>query len=167
MRFSQIVSVRDSIPVMVGKLHSVLIAQSEYQRGVPLVVTGLLFKEAYAAGRDIEEAVASTSDEQGEQDDVGRVVEIVCVSLAATMRDTYVGTGKRSARVFEQYMETVREILLGKFGGNGVDGVSYYEHLKLRMPGLSKADYAKHHRIVLEYLMKRAKKHMIRELNRN
>lgn len=164
VRFSQIVSVRDSIPAMVEKLHRVLIAQSDYHRAVPLVAAALLFKEAYAAGKDAEEAVASTYDDQSEQDEIGCVAVIVCRSLATKTRDTYVGTGKRSAKVFEQYIETVREILLGEFCGQGADGVSYYEHLKTKMPGLSKATYAKRHRTVLEYLARQAKDDMIIEL---
>jgi hypothetical protein len=164
-RFSQIVSVRDSIPVMVEKLHRVLLAEAEFQRAVPFVIAGLLFKEAYAVGAEVEEAETITSDPLVEED-VNRIADSVCRSLATATRETYVGNGKRTSKVFEFYIETVREIMLGEFGGSASYGVSYYEHLKARMPGLSKAAYSRDHRTVLEYLAKQAKKKMKRELKR-
>ncbi|MCX6143215.1 MAG: hypothetical protein NTZ35_08345 [Ignavibacteriales bacterium] len=165
-RFSQIVSVRDSIPVMLEKLHRVLLAEGEFQRAVPFVTAGLLFKEAYAVGAEAEEAEATTLDQRVEQEDVNRIAGSVCRSLAASTRETYVGSGKRTLEVFELYIETVREIILGEFGEGPSDGVSYYEHLRARMPGLSKAAYSRDHRTVLEYLAKQAKKKMKGELKR-
>ncbi len=164
-RFSQIVSVRDSIPNMVEKLHRVLLAEGEFQRAVPFVSAGLIFKEAYIVGAEIPEAEAITSDQRLEDEDVNRIADTVCRSLAAATRDTYVGRGKRTSEVFEHYIETVREIILGEFGG-ALDGVSYYDHLKARMPGLSKAAYSRNHRTALEYLAKQAKKRMRGELKR-
>lgn len=165
-RFSQIVSVRDSIPVMVEKLHRVLLVEEEYQRAVPLVSAGLIFKEAYAVGAEIEEAVTIASDQKIEQEDLKRVADDVCRSLAASARETYVGSRKRSAEVFEIYIQTVREILLGEFGEGSSNGTSYYDHLKARIPGLSKAAYSRNHRTVLEYLAKQAKKKMRGKLER-
>ncbi|HCA81994.1 MAG TPA: hypothetical protein DEP53_19870 [Bacteroidetes bacterium] len=165
-RFSQIVSVRDSIPTMVEKLHRVLLADEDFQRAVPLVSAGLLFKEAYAVGASIEDAVTITSDQQTGQEDVGRIADGVCRSLTAAARETYVGSGKRTAEIFEIYIQAVKEILLGEFGGGSSNGVSYYDHLKARMPGLSKAVYGKKHRTVLEYLAKQAKQKMKKELAR-
>jgi hypothetical protein len=159
-RFSHIVSVRDSIPVMVEKLHRLLQTEEEYQRAVPLVSAGLLFKEAYAVGADIEEAVAITSDQRIEEEEISHMVERVCRSLATATRGTYVGSGKRTAEVFNIYIETVREILLGEFGGGASDGLSYYDHLKVRIAGLSRSAYAREHRTVLEYLAKQGRRRM-------
>lgn len=165
-RFAQIVSVRDSIPVMVEKLNRVLLAGSDFQRAVPFVSAGLLFKEAYAVGVEATEAEAASADVRMAEEDIGRLAVSVCQSLTAANRETYVGKGKRSAAVFESYMETVRDILVGEFGGGVSDGMSYYEYLKVRIPHLSKAVYSREHRTILEYLAKQAKKKMREELRR-
>ncbi len=165
-RFSRVVSLHDSIPEMVEKLRAVLVRQEEYQRAVPLITAGLLFKEVYALGWEVQEAEASTVDRQAEQADVRQIAEAVCRQLAAGARETYVGKGKRSEATFNSYIAAVHGILLGEFGAFGADGASYYEHLRAVMPGLTKAAYANRHRAVLEYLAKRAKNHMRHELKR-
>jgi hypothetical protein len=126
----------------------------------------LLFKEAYAVGAEVEEADATTLDQRIDEKDIGRIADSVCRSLASTTRGTYVGSGKRTSEVFERYIETVKEIILGEFGGSASDGVSYYEHLRAKMPGLSKLAYSRDHRTVMEYLAKRAKKLMRDELKK-
>jgi hypothetical protein len=163
LRFSQVVSVRDSIPVMIEKLHEVLSMQVEYQRVVPLVTAALLFKEAYALGSDVEVAEAYPADQKTQSDDVARIADLVCKRLAAESRQTYVRKGKRSAEVFEKYMVTVKGILLEEFGAATADG-SYYEHLKAEMPGLTHAAYVRRHRAILEYLAKQAKNQMREEI---
>ncbi len=165
-RFSHVVSVRDLIPVMVDKLHQVLLSDEECQRAVPLVKAALLFKEVYALGSDVEEAEASSVERQAATDDVSQLADLVCRSLAANTRETYVRRGRRSAEEFECYMNTVREILLSEFGVGQGDAVSYFEHLKSAIPRLTKASYARRHRAVLEYLAKRAKQQMKVELKR-
>ncbi len=165
-RFSQVVSVRDTIPVMLEKLHTILVSQSEFRRAIPLVTAGLLFKDAYAVAAVVEEAETSTAEQQAEQDDVLRIADIVCKSIAAEARTSYVAKGKRSAEIVDKYIDTVKEILLGEFGSGRSDGVSYYDHLKARIPGMTKAIYARKHRTVLEYLAKQAKNRMRQELRR-
>lgn len=165
-RFSHVVSVRDSIPVMVDKLHQVFLLDDEFQRAVPLVTAALLFKEAYALGSEVEEAEASSVERQAATDDVSRIANLVCRSLAANTRGTYVQRGRRSAEEFKCYMNAVKEILLSEFGVGDGNAVSYFEHLEAAMPGLTKAAYARRHRAVLEYLAKRAKKQMKVELRR-
>jgi hypothetical protein len=165
-RFTQVVSVRDSIPAMLGKLHRVLLAEGEFQRAVSFVTAGLLFKEAYAVGAAAEEAEPAAVDQRMDQEDLNRLADSVCGSLAAATRETYVGTGKRTSEVFELYIQTVKEILLGEFGAGPGNGTSYYERLRARMPGLSKSAYSKEHRTVLEYLAKQAKHSLKEELKR-
>jgi hypothetical protein len=165
-RFAQVASVRDAIPAMIDKLHVLLLEESLYQRAVPLVGAGLLFKEVYAVGEGIQETVESEAVSESDREDISRMAEHVCRVLSANMRAGYVGKGKRRAEDFERYIETVRDILLGEFGYAGENGGSYFEHLRSRMPGLTKAQYLRRHRTVLEYLAKQAKKRMRDEFNR-
>jgi len=165
-QFGKIVSVRDPIPIMVQKLHRVLTEQDEYQRVIPFLAAGLLFKEAYALGAEVEEAEESAVERQTANDDVCRVADIVCRKLALDSKRTYVGKEKRSEDVFGKYMDVVKEILLSEFGDDASNGVSYYERLRFLMPGLTKASYTRKHRAVLEYLAKKAKIQMKETLRR-
>ena len=166
-RFSQVASVRDSVPQMVEKLHQILSSQEEYRSIVPLVTVGLLFKEVYAVASDIAQADDASVERQSEGNDVPQIAEYVCRKLAASARDSYVRSRKRSEGEFERYIDAVKEILLATFGAMPADGVSYYDHLKSMMPGLTKGVYARRHRAILEYLAKRAKEQMRQELKRS
>jgi len=165
-RFSQLVSVRDSIPVMVGKLSRMLLSQEEYQRAVPLVTAALLLKEVYTLGWEAEEKETRSVEPQTEQSDIRWIADDVCRRLAASGRETYVGTRKRTEETFQKYMDAVKEILLGEYSASASNSISYYEHLKVFMPDLTKTTYSRQHRSVLEYLVKQAKRQMKQELKR-
>ena len=159
-QFSQIVSICDSIPMMVQKLHRILLEQQDYQRVVPFLSAALLFKDAYALGAEAEKAEECTVESQSVGNDVRGIAELVCQKLAMSTRQTYVGKGKRSKEVFEQYMNVVKEILLSEFGDDASNGVPYFNRLQFLMPGLTKAAYTRQHRAALEYLARRAKNQM-------
>jgi hypothetical protein len=165
-QFSKIVSIRDSIPTMVQKLHNLLLEQDEFQRVVPFLMAGLLFKEAYALGMEAEEAEESEVERQSSRNDICTVADLVCRKLALNSRYTYVGKGKKTEEVFEKYMNVVKEILLSEFGDDGSNGSPYYERLRVFIPGLTKAAYTRQHRAVLEYLAKRAKTQMRQALRK-
>jgi triphosphoribosyl-dephospho-CoA synthetase len=134
--------------------------QDDYQRVVPFLSAGLLFKDAYALGAEAEKAEECAVESQSVSNDVCRIAELVCQKLAVSSWQTYVGRGKRSEDVFEKYMNVVKEILLSEFGNDASDGLPYFNRLRALMPGLTKAAYTRQHRAALEYLARRAKNQM-------
>jgi hypothetical protein len=166
-KFSQIVSVRDSVPEMLRKLHKILLAEDTYQRAAPLVAVALIFKEAYAIGVDVQQDERSPAEQELEQEDLGRVVESVCRKVADDARPTYVGRGKRTQEEYGSYIAALREILLSEAGVMEKNGASYFELLKIQMPGLTRPAYMRRHKPILEYLARRAKRQIAAELKKN
>lgn len=163
-QFSQIVSVRDSIPEMLRKLHGMLAEEETYQRAVPLVVAGLMFKDAYALGVEVQRDEHPPAEEQVEKEEMGRMVEKVCAKVADGAHPTYVGKGKRTQDEYGKYVAALREILLSELGVTEGNGASYFDQLKIQMPGLTKPAYLRRHKQILEYLARRAKKLIASEL---
>ncbi|MGA2622718.1 MAG: hypothetical protein ABSF91_02610 [Bacteroidota bacterium] len=165
--FSRVVLLDDSVPEMLTKLHSTICGQEEYQRAVPLVVCAILFKEVYALGWQAQqEAETVPQDVETAESDVQRIVDDVCRGLQTDMSPGYVQSGKCSQKIFENYIQALRDILLNEFGANGTEGISYFDCLQLRLPGLTKAGYMQHHRTIMEYLAKIAKERVREELKR-
>lgn len=154
-RFLPVAHMNDTIPEMMKKLYAVLAEQEEYQRIVPLVGVALMFKEVYVCGA---EHAVPTSARTSEPDDVSETIGRVVEQVERQMQRTYVGTGKRSARVFHSYMLALREVLTDTFVHGDPDGLSYFEYLERQVQGLTKSEYMRGHRSVFEYLAKTAKR---------
>lgn len=161
--FSQRVVIYDSMPVMLRKLHDVLLEQEEYQRVVSFVGAGLLFKSIYKlAERTEEEKVGA--EHSAETADIQGVIERVCRELRTKFYPRYVGKGKLTRERFEMYLAVIRRAMNNGVG-EGFERNSLFHSLAADLPGLTKQEYAKHHRSVLEYVNKEAKKSLKRELS--
>ncbi|MEK6571198.1 MAG: hypothetical protein AABZ61_07505 [Bacteroidota bacterium] len=155
--FSCVALVHDNIPVMVRKLHDVVVEQKEFQRAVPLVSAALLLKEIYALGWETEKDVTDAFELEIKPEDVERMIEEVCRALEREMRRSYVERGKLSEELFQKYFLALRDILVNEFAGDASGAKSYFDCLKMQIPTLTKEAYRAEHRQVLEYLAKTAK----------
>jgi hypothetical protein len=160
-RFATVALIHDTIPMMMRKLHQILSEQCEYQRAVPLVATALMFREVYALGWEKEE---QELDQSGEADDIPRIIDRVTRQFETEMHKIYVESGKKSAELLQQYMLALEEMLTGVFVRDEGNNISYFDYLKQRMPELTKRTYEKQHRSAFEYMAKKAKERVRREL---
>jgi hypothetical protein len=164
--FSRVVLIHDNIPTMLKKLHSLLVEQDEYQRGVPLVTAALLFREIYSLEWEAQEEAVELAPSELEEQDVVKLVDKVCAEVYAELYPTYVTKGKRSEDLFKKYIRAVKGILLGLPTLEGSDGVSHYDSLRREIPKLTRQAYRSEHRAVLEYLAKIAKQRMREEVKK-
>lgn len=157
--FCSVVLVHDTIPKMVAKLHAVIIEQNEFQRAVSFVSVAVLFKEIYSLGWETEREI-NVVEEKLEIDDLQKIVEDICCCLRNEMYPSYVGNGKCSEDIFEKYMGAVKNILQSTFVDKHLDGSTYCEYLQSQIPGLTKEEYLREHRTILEYLAKSGKERL-------
>lgn len=162
-RFATVALIHDTIPMMMKKLHQILSEQCEYQRAVPLVATALMFREVYALGWEKEE---QKLEQLGEADDIPQIIDRVTRQFETEMYNIYVDSGKKSAELFQQYMLAVEEMLTGVFVHDDAHSSSYFDYLKQRIPELTKKAYEKKHRTAFEYMAKKAKERVRRELQK-
>jgi hypothetical protein len=155
-QFSRVVLIQDSAPTMLKKLYALLVDQQEYQRIVPVLWVGILMKEVYALGSETRPEPTDSALEQLEQEDVVRLVEEACAEARAALRPTYVDSGKMSAEMFDNYVQSACAILtdsaLGTAGAR-----SFYECLQIRLPELTKEEYVTRHKPIQEYVVRISK----------
>jgi hypothetical protein len=160
-RFAAKALIHDTIPQMMKKLHEILAEQCEHHRAVPVVAAALLFKEVYALGSEQPE---QQLEQLGEGDDIPRIIDRVAKQFETEMHKVYVESGKKSAQLLEQYMLALKQVLTGAFARDEGDSASYFDYLKQRIPRLTEENYAKKHRTAFEYMAKKAKERVRREL---
>ena len=164
--FSRTDHVDETIPEMLQKLQHTLAAQTEFQRAVPLVTAARMFKEAYVLGWDSPSKAPAEAQEILESQDIRRVVQDTVEGLHRRLYARYVEKGKCTAVQFDEYMNTVKDILLAGTDGETSDHLSYYQHLNKYAPELSETMYRKERRTMLEYFVKLAKERIRQELRK-
>lgn len=166
--FSKTAIVYDNIPEMFKKLHSVIVEQDDYQRAVPFVSAALLFKEVYVLGWKFEDHENKSNNvlTDLENDDIKTIVNNVCSKMKNKMYRSYVIKGKVNEILFSKYMNTLTEILINSFSSGMYETDSYFDSLKNHIPELTKEDYARDHRTIIEYLAKLGKEKMKIELKK-
>lgn len=166
--FSKTAIVYDNIPEMFKKLHSVIIEQEDYQRAVPFVSAALLFKEVYVLGWKFEEYESSDNNifAKLENDDIKMIINKVCEKIKKKMYQSYVDKGKVSENLFSKYIITLSDILVNTFISGGYATDSYFDMLKNNFPELTKEDYARDHRTIIEYLATIGKERIKNEMKK-
>ncbi len=161
--FSRLVLVHDTIPVMLKKLHTVLVEQESYQRMVSLVTAGMLCKQIYKLGWETEQEVKVVEEEvDGEY--LAKVVDQICQSLHKEMHHSYVEKGKCTGDMFRAYLGATKSILNSFYVDEHLDGSTFYEYLEEQIHGLTKEEYRDKHRPILEYFIKIGKERLKHEL---
>ena len=161
--FSRTVLVHDTVPEMLKKLHAVLGGQEEFQRAISLISTAILFKEVYQLGWEAGQ-VTDIVEEKIESDHLTRLIEDICHELQTEMYHGYVQKGKCSKETFGKYIETVKKILHASFVNEHLDGGTFYSYLEAQIPGLTKEEYKRDHRTILEYFAKIGKERLRAQL---
>lgn len=164
--FSRVVLIQDPMPVMLQKLHAILCEQQKHQRAVSVVAAGLLIKKVYALSVEKEKSVRSLSERDLASDELRHSIQKVCVNLRNEMYASYVGNKKRSEEVFDKYIQAVRRILEDSATTGDRGGRSFYDYLRMEFPGLTKGEYTKKHRTVMEYFVRVAKRRLKEELSK-
>ena len=154
---SSIVSVHDTIPAILAKLHGLLTEQEHYQRVVPLFQLATTVKSVYVIGWETEQVAVPTVEEEIDSQRVREIIAQTCREQAVELRHSYVETQKISEETLHAYVQTIESILKEEYLDAGAATRSYYDHLAEYAPTVTYAEYRKHHRTTLEYLAKKAR----------
>ena len=90
-------------------------------------------------------------------------IEGACNRLFREMRSSYVAKGKCRSEEFTAYVKTIESILKARLSDES-PRQSNYDFLRQEMVGLTRKEYARRHRTILEYLTRLAKKQLSYEL---
>jgi hypothetical protein len=151
---------RDNVPQLLHKLHTVLAGQDDYQRVVPLISTALLFKKIQTVRHLAVESSEDSVEEELARSNLVDAIDVAISRLSGRMHGSYVGSGKCTDEVFRGYMDTIREMFLNHVGVGDGDNPSFFEGLRLHLPGLTKETYKNQHKSPFEYLVSLMKKEL-------
>ncbi|MBI5475555.1 MAG: hypothetical protein HY964_02320 [Ignavibacteriales bacterium] len=153
----EIMSTESEIPGILEKLSITLIQQDVYQRHVRLMTLALAIKKGYEHYNVHNIQESESVDAKFVTDDAARTIDMVCSKLKEEMKPRYVDK-KVCAETFELYMKVIKKSLYSEFI-DGTDGqISYFDHLIDCDTGITKQEYLKNHRVIVEYLGKISKK---------
>jgi hypothetical protein len=148
---------RSSPASVLDALGAVLSEQHESRSFVSVVAIAVAVRAMQVSpGLKEHVEVSETSEE-----DIDILIHGVLEEIGRTTIPQYTKHGKLAAEEGQGYLRAVGEILHGHLDG-GMTDHSFYEVLKREMPELSKVDYRRKQRRVLEYLVRTAK-HLVKE----
>jgi hypothetical protein len=165
-QLAHVVLIQDSVPTMLKKLRTLLAAQRQYQRVVPVLWVGVLLKEVYSLAPEPETEPADPFLQTIEQEEAVRLIEQACADARTSLRPTYVEGGKMTEEIFEKYLQSAHDVLTDLV--NGSDGRKpFFEYLRARLPDLTKEEYITRHKPIQEYVIKVARAKLSEKINRD
>jgi hypothetical protein len=163
--FTGEVSGRENIPDMLAKFSLFLREQKENSRVIPLVITGILFRDIYSQ-KEVAYEEASFDDTLIKKD-AAELIKKACRCIEEKHSQKYVGKGKVTSEVFRSYFCVIEEVLIEKFIGMDGEDTSLCEALKSHIPDLTEQEYKTQHRNRIEYLLKHASKEALKIMKKN
>lgn len=166
-QFTSEVTVHDNIPEMLKKLYNLIVEVEDYQRAVSFILTARMFRDVHILGWETEYEEVTQIDDELNKSEIDDLAEKVSNELKEIMFSKYVLKAKMCEAEFSKCIQAIRQILIDNFSNGKPIASSYYEHIKIQMPELSKEHYLGKYRTILEYLAKLGKERMKEILTRN
>jgi hypothetical protein len=156
----------DNVPTILAKLSLSVREQEEHSRIVPLLSVAWCIKSLYRTMKEESES-PSSADSKLFLEDAITVIRETCESVKRENYPTYVHKKKIDVTVFSNYFVAIeRNLVQTLLGGDQMD-VSLYEHLKELLPELTKEEYRRKHKHVLEYLTRMTRERALSRLKKN
>jgi hypothetical protein len=153
----EIMANESDIPGILQKLAVMLTYQETYRRELKLISLACAIRDGYRHHKTsilrsdlaIEPSMADDSAEQ--------IIKATSDELKAEMMPRYVQKNKVGIETFLLYIRVVEQALRSEFIA-GTDGeISYFEHLRGLNPDITREEYHKKHRVIIEYFGKISK----------
>jgi len=147
----------DDIPVILSRFVEYWKTQEVYQRKVRLISLAVAIKTAYETFHCIGEEKHNDAERSFFVADVKQMIGNVCVKLRDELQPRYEAKGKVSKQEFHNYFAAIAYLLNAEFLDGERALPSHYERLNEIFPELTREEYARKHRVVFEYLVKRCR----------
>lgn len=154
----EIMTKESEIPAILQRLGNALIMQDVYRRHVRMTSLALAIKNGYEQLNTHVMIEATAVDVKFFEDDAVRIIKFTCSEIIEEMKPRYVDRKKVEEETFDLYMKAVEKSLLSEFIDRADGQISYFDYMKECFPHMSKEEYLKRHRVILEYLGKISKK---------
>jgi hypothetical protein len=145
----------DSVPILMSKLCLALRTQTTHARMVPLIVVARVIRSLY--GR------AGVRDDSVDPEDTFTIPEAsnqirtFCAQFVREIEPKYVRKNRVPRETFDVYCSVIEEAVLEHFLGGDGDDATLFERMKQHHPAMTREEYYKDHRSVVEYLARQAR----------
>ncbi|MBI3110256.1 MAG: hypothetical protein HYZ01_01675 [Ignavibacteriales bacterium] len=141
----------DRIPQILSRLSLLLRDQEDHARMVPLVDLAFVIRSLFQEDRWIE-AHHSDMESRLHMEDIRQLVHVAGSQIMKQTRPEYVGKKKLSASLFSLYFLGIERRIGAELVDTDGEGKSLFDDLKIEIPDLSRHEYVKKHKNILEYL---------------
>ncbi|MBI5471348.1 MAG: hypothetical protein HY961_03285 [Ignavibacteriae bacterium] len=144
-------SLTSTTPDFMANLSRALRTQKSRCRAIPLFTIAAVIKEVMAKQLpEVTSVEADISDLEAEH--AISIIDEACAYAQKKFASTYVRTSKMSDAMLDNYIGAVRDHLVRKYVESDGHGLSQFEILSRRMPGMTEEEYREDHRAKMEYI---------------
>lgn len=161
----ELLSGNERTPEILAKISHFLREQEENSRAIHLVTLAVAIRTVLAGERDVRVEYSSV-EEKLHVDDVRTIIHQTCEELKQITREKYVHRKKITVEVFESYFNVIEARLCELFVQRNGDAFSLFEQLRQAHPSLTRNEYRRRHKNVLEYLSRQAQERALRQLRK-
>lgn len=155
----------ERIPDLLAALNSILRKQKEFSRAVRLMAVAYAFRSFFSQSQT-DTLSQPQSDQSLLIDDAIRAIHQSCQKVKELNFPQYVSKQKVTSSQYDLYFiaieDKLKEVIVGP---NGEDG-SLFDQLKKHESNLTKEQYKRNHKNILEYLLRAARKSVLEELSK-
>jgi hypothetical protein len=140
----------ENVPDMMAKIALLLRRQEDRSRLVPLMHVAAAIRGVYDSKNRPLLATPAASDTP--VDETPELISTACAQVKADMRRSYRDRKRIPAEVYETYFAVVADSLRERVHGGNGNAASYFDLLRVYLPGITPEGYRTEHRSRIEYL---------------
>jgi len=158
----EILDGHERIPEVMAKLSLQVQNQHEYAKAVSYIGLGISLRVLFAEELEIPTQQAEYSNAQNAID----MITHACNTVQTKMAKQYVEKKKLTQIEYEAMFRVIQKNLAAKVIEQDGEDFSLFDHLKQELPEITKQEYRKKHKAIIEYLLSITKQKLGRELKR-
>ena len=155
----------ERIPEILAKLCSSLRRQEECSRAVRLMSVAYAIRSLYGETQKIDEQ-GPVVEQALFADDTISIIHDSCLEVKAKNHSKYVGKKKVTLRHYESYFLVIEGKLKEIFVSHDGEEYSLFDQLKTFLPTITKEQYKREHKNILEYLSRLAHDRAVERLKK-
>lgn len=161
-----IVTGNERIPEILSKVSLCLQRQNEFAKAVSFIGLGISLRNIFSEEFSEENTLATQQEELDTVEDAEKAIERSCRVVKQKMFKKYVSKNKISEAVYQTIFHAIQQQLIAIVVEKDGHDSSLYERMKNEISVLSKKEYKKQYKAILEYLFSLTKEELGRELIR-
>ncbi|MFH0989091.1 MAG: hypothetical protein V1799_03645 [bacterium] len=139
------------IPSLLSTLSRIIREQNTYSRSLPIIMVAKVFRSVFGSPA-ISDIQRPEVEETLMEEDIRLLIREACKHVREKMAIKYVGKRKVCTEVYESYFTVIERRLHAVLIFQNGEGFSYQRELQRHIEGLTKEEYSRKHKNILEYL---------------